>query len=92
MWLQQVDETAFLQDCLDYVRDEINLSKLNLSKDRIATWACHHSIRFNRVLTREEMQKVILDLENCNQPFHCPHGRPTMITISESQLIREFKR
>lgn len=92
LWMQQLDETAFLQDCLDSFAQENSLAKRELNKDRIATQACHHSIRFNRTLTKEEMNQVILDLEACEQPFHCPHGRPTMITITEAQLIKEFKR
>lgn len=92
LWMQQLDEMAFLQDCLDSFAQENSLAKKELNKDRIATQACHHSIRFNRTLTKEEMDQVILDLEACEQPFHCPHGRPTMITITEAQLIKEFKR
>lgn len=92
VWMQQLDETAFLTDCLDTLSQESSLQKAQLNKDRIATQACHHSIRFNRNLTKEEMDQVIEDLVHCEQPYHCPHGRPTMITITEAQLIKEFKR
>ncbi len=92
VWMQGMDETLFLQDCLESLSEEKVLSKAQLNRDRLATQACHHSIRFNRFLTMEEMMQVVKDLENCDQPFHCPHGRPTMITITEAQLVREFKR
>ncbi len=92
IWLSDFDEIAFIQDCLDTVEEDNNISKTGLNKDKLATKACHRSIRFNRSLTMEEMRKVIDDLEYCDQPYHCPHGRPTMITISEKQLIKEFKR
>lgn len=92
LWMNELDEKAFLQDILDDFAQENDLSKAHLNKKRIATQACHHSIRFNRTLTKEEMEKVIADLRQCEQPYHCPHGRPTMITMSEAQLIKEFKR
>jgi len=92
LWMKGLDETAFLQDLIDDFAQENNLGKAHLNKDRIATYACHRSIRFNRSLTLEEMEQVIANLNECDQPYHCPHGRPTMITISESQLIKEFKR
>ncbi len=91
MWMQDLEEEVFLKDCLDLVQEE-KLSKVSLNKDKLATKACHRSIRFNRTLTMEEMRRVIDDLETCIQPYHCPHGRPVMITMSEAQLIKEFKR
>lgn len=92
VWMKGLDETAFIQDLIDDFAEENNLSKAHLNKGRIATHACHRSIRFNRSLTLEEMKQVIDDLNQCDQPYHCPHGRPTMITISEAQLMKEFKR
>ena len=92
LWMSQVDETAFLQDLIDLFSSEKNLNPTELNKDRIATMACHHSIRFNRVLSFEEMNEVIASLKRCEQPYHCPHGRPTFILISHSQLVKDFKR
>ena len=92
IWMNDLDETIFLQDVLDMFKDVNDISKIQLNKDKIATMACHSSIRFNRFLTHIEMQKVIDDLKSCTQPFNCPHGRPTFIHISEQQLIKDFKR
>ena len=58
----------------------------------LATMACHSSIRFNRPLSMDEMKQVIEDLKKCKQPYHCPHGRPTVITLSDSDLRKEFER
>ena len=92
LWMQKVDETAFLQDVVDLFDSEKSLNPTDLNKDRIATMACHHSIRFNRVLSRAEMVEVVDALKHCEQPYHCPHGRPTFILISQNQLIKDFKR
>ena len=69
---------------------EISLDKLR--KHAIATMACHSSIRFNRSLTLDEMKRVIEDLAHCEQPFHCPHGRPTIIAMTKRELEKKFKR
>ena len=63
-----------------------------MEKKKIATMACHHSIRFNKTLTMEEMNEVIRQLSLCDNPYHCPHGRPTFITLKEKELVKEFLR
>ena len=45
-----------------------------------------------QVLSHEEMQNLIRQLERCQSPHTCPHGRPTMIHLSSDQLAREFGR
>lgn len=91
-WMSEIDEQAFLQDVLDLWKDGREVRAEDLQRHRLATIACHHSIRFNRVLSLGEMQEVIEQLARCEQPYHCPHGRPTFITITEKQLIKEFQR
>lgn len=92
IWMKDVKEEAFIQDMIDlFERDkEIGIDKLR--KHAIATMACHSSIRFHRTLNMEEMKQVISDLGKCEQPFHCPHGRPTLIVLSDADLIKEFER
>lgn len=92
IWMKDVKEEEFLQDLLEYYRQnqEMNLEKLR--QHAIATMACHSSIRFHRTLTMEEMQQVIKDLEHCEQPYHCPHGRPTIICIEDNDLLKHFDR
>ena len=91
-WMSEIDEQAFLQDVLDLWKDGREVRAEDLQRHRLATIACHHAIRFNRVLSLGEMQEVIEQLAHCEQPYHCPHGRPTFITITEKQLIKEFQR
>ena len=92
IWFQNVHEIDFFQDLIDYFiqNDEVDMSKLR--KHVLATMACHSSIRFHRPLTMDEMKQVVYDLQKCEQPYHCPHGRPTVITISDKELQKEFER
>ena len=90
--MKQVDERAFLVDMIDIWQRDQQIDIGSLREHAIATMACHSSIRFNRPLTMEEMEKVITDLRQCEQPFHCPHGRPTIICMKDAQLRKEFER
>ena len=63
--MKQVDEVGFLQDMIDIWQRDQHIDIAALREHAIATMACHSSIRFNRALTIEEMQKVIYDLDQC---------------------------
>ena len=54
--------------------------------------ACHSAIRAGKVLTNRETEELVRQLEQCSQPHTCPHGRPTMIHLSEARLEEEFGR
>jgi DNA mismatch repair protein MutL len=58
----------------------------------LTTVACHSSVRAGQTLTFEEMRQLIVQLERCDAPRTCPHGRPTMILLSTTQLERQFGR
>ena len=54
--------------------------------------ACHGAVRAGQALSYEEMRDLIRQLEQASQPRNCPHGRPTMIHLSASQLEKGFGR
>jgi len=58
----------------------------------IASLACHGAIKARHPLSEEEMRAILRQLETTNLPHCCPHGRPTMICVSRTQLEREFGR
>jgi len=92
IWLDRIDKEAFIQDMIDLYDEKKEYSIEEIKKDALASIACHFSIKFNRVLTIHEMRQVITNLSKCEQPFNCPHGRPTIISITTAQLLKEFKR
>ncbi len=62
-------------------------------EERIAARACKQAaIKAGQVLSFDEMQELVRQLEYCANPLTCPHGRPTLIHISSDQLAREFGR
>jgi DNA mismatch repair protein MutL len=58
----------------------------------ITLMACHTAIRANQVLNRQEMETLVRDLERCENPNHCPHGRPTKIQWQRQEIEKLFKR
>jgi DNA mismatch repair protein MutL len=56
------------------------------------TLACHSAIRAGQLLSLDEMRALLGQLERCNYPRSCAHGRPTMLHLSQMQLEREFGR
>ncbi|MEM8534217.1 MAG: DNA mismatch repair endonuclease MutL [Chloroflexota bacterium] len=58
----------------------------------LITLACHSSIRSGQTLSHEEIRELISQLERCEMPRTCPHGRPTMILVSVRQLEKQFGR
>jgi DNA mismatch repair protein MutL len=60
--------------------------------ESIATQACHSSIRSGDVLHPLQLQALAEQLLQCNHPWNCPHGRPTIISISEKEVKKWFQR
>jgi DNA mismatch repair protein MutL len=58
----------------------------------LITLSCHTAIRAGQTLSLQEMRDLVRQLEQSDLPHSCPHGRPTMVHLSEAQLEREFGR
>ncbi|MDO9263809.1 MAG: DNA mismatch repair endonuclease MutL, partial [Desulfosalsimonadaceae bacterium] len=54
--------------------------------------ACHSAIRARQSLSLKEMKELLIQLDGCDNPYHCPHGRPTSIHWPVSMLEKNFKR
>jgi DNA mismatch repair protein MutL len=57
-----------------------------------ASLACHAAVRAGQGLAAEEMRDLIEQLEACEAPQTCPHGRPTMLHLSADELAKRFSR
>lgn len=60
--------------------------------DCLVSMACHRAIRANKPMARLEMEKLLSDLWDCENPMHCPHGRPILVSFDAGQLEKLFKR
>ena len=92
-WMNDInDESSYIVDLIDAIIADKKLELASLKKHVLATLACHSSIRFNRNLSKLEMEETIKSLFKCENPYHCPHGRPTYIVYENSKLRKLFER
>lgn len=91
-WAGEYDERIYIQDIIDQVINDKRLNQELLRASAIATMACKASIKANHRLTILEMQHLIQELLTCDNPYSCPHGRPTIIKFTRYELERMFKR
>ena len=92
-WINKGFEVQTIKHIFEMiVRDEKNFS-LERFIDNVAKMvSCKMSIKGNTRINIEEMESLINDLRKCNNPFNCPHGRPTIIHFTIYELEKMFKR
>jgi DNA mismatch repair protein MutL len=92
-FLDVSDPVTFMRKVIDGLKSASNgSSALRLGEDMIAKTVCRHAVKANDPLRYLEVEKLITDLLQCDLPYCCPHGRPTMIQISHSELEKKFGR
>ena len=92
-FVRSSDPIHLLRDIIDELREvSSQSSKLRLGEDVIAKTVCRHAVKANDVLREPELIRLIQDLLQCDLPYCCPHGRPTMIQISYGELEKKFGR
>jgi DNA mismatch repair protein MutL len=92
-FLSGTDPVQLLQNVIDGLKAASHsTSPLRLGEDMIAKTVCRHAVKANDVLRNPEVEKLIRDLLDCELPYCCPHGRPTMIQISLGELEKKFGR
>jgi len=92
-FLSGADPARLLQDVIDSLKSASNNSSpLRLGEEMIAKTVCRHAVKANDLLRQPEVEKLIRDLLECELPYCCPHGRPTMIQISLGELEKKFGR
>jgi DNA mismatch repair protein MutL len=92
-FLNVSDPVSFMRKVIDGLKSASNgSSPLRLGEDMIAKTVCRHAVKANDPLGNLEVEKLISDLLECDLPYCCPHGRPTMIQISLAELEKKFGR
>ncbi|HWY52668.1 MAG TPA: DNA mismatch repair endonuclease MutL [Chthoniobacterales bacterium] len=92
-FLNVTDGAQFMRKVIDDLKSASDRSSpLRLGEDMIAKSVCRHAVKANDPLRYLEVEKLIQDLLECDLPYCCPHGRPTMIQISNAELEKKFGR
>lgn len=85
-------EGEFFCEVLDELADEAFSGTPESIRIRIATMACKAAVKGNMRISQAEMESLLDELLTLENPYNCPHGRPTMISMSKQELERKFKR
>ncbi|WP_026490712.1 DNA mismatch repair endonuclease MutL [Butyrivibrio sp. XPD2002] len=87
------NEKAMFTEILDELASDTNLDRTpDVINYKIASMACKASVKGNMKMSRLEMEKLIDELLTLDNPYNCPHGRPTIISMSKYEIEKKFKR
>lgn len=81
-----------LLEIIDDFMENPGKHSMENAKERIATMACKAAVKGNNRLSSSEIKQLIDDLLTLENPYNCPHGRPTMISMSKYEIEKRFKR
>lgn len=84
-----------IKDMFLEVLDELSVTGTGRAKsaeDRIATMACKGAVKGNMNMSAAEMEALLDELLTLDNPYFCPHGRPTIISFTKQELEKKFKR
>ena len=90
--LYGMEEEELFLDMLDHLSGDGEKNALQLFTARLATMACKAAVKGNHKMSPAEADTLIDELLTLDNPYHCPHGRPTIISMSKAELEKKFKR
>ncbi len=77
---------------LDELLENPQGGKTELITDRCASISCKAAVKGNHTLSFSEAEKLIEKMLRAEEPYHCPHGRPTTISMTKKEFEKKFKR
>lgn len=86
------NERDMFLSLLDELCSDVPKGKQELIYEKIASMSCKAAVKGNNRLSREEVKELIKELMTLENPYHCPHGRPTIISMTKYELEKKFKR
>lgn len=89
--LGMTEEELFLE-MLDHLTADGSKDAFEIFASRLATMACKAAVKGNHSMSPQEADKLIDELLTLKNPYNCPHGRPTIIAMSKTEIEKKFKR
>ena len=88
-----IAKKELLMEMIDDLADGINTSMTpDLIDEKVASMSCKAAVKGNNRLSAKEVDALIGELLTLDNPYHCPHGRPTIIAMTKRELEKKFKR
>ncbi len=85
-------EMEFFQEVLDELCENPMKDQPDVILNKLASMACKAAVKGNNSLTFEEVSALLDEMLTLDNPYHCPHGRPTIISMSKYEIEKKFKR
>lgn len=92
LWLDAEDLTSQVLDLCEFIEKHPQAGIKDVIESALIMKSCRGAIKANHYLSDQEAVRLIQDLAELDDPYHCPHGRPVLIYISLQQLEKWFKR
>lgn len=87
-----VDPQALFDALLNALTEDIGKISIDFFVEKLSGMACKAAIKGNTEITTMEADTLIDEMLSLDNPYNCPHGRPTMIALTKTELERKFKR
>ncbi len=85
-------EKEFFMDILDEIADNPMKGTPDVILHKLASMACKAAVKGNHEMAMAEAEALIDELLTLEDPYHCPHGRPTIISMTKYEMEKKFKR
>ena len=89
-----ITQKELFLELLDNLAEEVQTQTITSSilNEKIASMSCKAAVKGNYTLSKLEVEALIEELMKLENPYHCPHGRPTIIVMSKYEMEKKFKR
>lgn len=91
VFLQDIFYPEMLMDFFENLASQ-PLEKEELQKEALLQLSCKAAIKANKTLTLQEIKALLQQLQECRNPYYCPHGRPVFFKMNKAELEKYFKR
>lgn len=81
-----------LKDFIVALPQDLKADEANLKYKLVAMRACKRAIKAGEKLNKEQVEALMENLKKCKDALHCPHGRPTILTFTTSEIAKRFER
>lgn len=85
-------EKIYTEEVVKYILEGKDISVGDIRDSLAKNLSCKHSIKANKYINRNEIETLLYDLEQCTNPYTCPHGRPVIIKFTVNEIEKMFKR